>query len=231
MSNNDIDSSKSKGRLPLYVSIALITTLVICYFTIPSVEQFFNNAWTVLTSNDEKRIEEWVSGFGWLGPVVLILAMVAQMFLIVIPSVALMVVSVLAYGPIWGSLIILLSVFTASSVGYAIGSYFGEILVEKIIGSKTEKKIEGFIEDYGFWAVVVTRINPFLSNDAISFVGGILNMGYWRFIGATMLGITPLTIFIAIVGQNTDSLKNGLLWGSLVCLIAFGAYVYWDKKK
>ncbi|RFN59059.1 TVP38/TMEM64 family protein [Marixanthomonas ophiurae] len=231
MSNNDTDSSKSKGRLPLYVSIALVATLVICYFTIPSVEQFFTEAWNVLTSNDEKRIEEWVSGFGWLGPVVLVLAMVVQMFLIVIPSVALMVVSVLAYGPLWGSLIILLSVFTASSVGYAIGNYFGEILVEKIIGGKTEQKIEGFIEDYGFWAVVVTRINPFLSNDAISFVGGILNMGYWRFIGATMLGITPLTIFIAIVGQNTDSLKNGLLWGSLVCLVAFGVYVYWDKKK
>ncbi len=231
MSNNDTDSSKSKGRLPLYVSTALVATLVVCYFTIPSVEQFFTEAWNVLTSNDEKRIERWVSGFGWLGPVVLVLAMVVQMFLIVIPSVALMVVSVLAYGPIWGSLIILLSVFTASSVGYAIGNYFGEILVEKLIGSKTEKKIESFIEDYGFWAVVVTRVNPFLSNDAISFVGGILNMGYWRFIGATMLGITPLTVFIAIVGRNTDSLKYGLLWGSLVCLVVFGAYVYWDKKK
>jgi len=231
MSNNNTDSSKSKGRLPLYVSIALVATLVICYFTIPSVEHFFTEAWNVLTSNDEKRIEEWVSGFGWLGPVVLVLAMVAQMFLIVIPSVALMVVSVLAYGPIWGSLIILLSVFTASSVGYAIGNYFGDFIVEKILGEKTEQKIESFIDDYGFWAVVVTRINPFLSNDAISFVAGILNMGYWRFIGATMLGITPLTIFIAIVGQNTESLKSGLLWGSLVCLVIFGAYIYWDKKK
>ena len=231
MSKNNMDSSKSKGRLPLYISTALIGALVICYFTIPSVEQFFTEAWTVLTSNDEKRIEQWVSGFGWLGPVVLVLAMVVQMFLIIIPSVALMVVSVLAYGPIWGSIIILLSVFTASSVGYAIGNYFGDFIVEKIIGSKTEQKIEDFIDDYGFWAVVVTRINPFLSNDAISFVAGILNMGYWRFIGATMLGITPLTIFIAIVGQNTESLKSGLLWGSLVCLVIFGVYIYWDKKK
>jgi len=231
MSKNNMDSSKSKGRLPLYISTALIGALVICYFTIPSVEQFFTEAWTVLTSNDEKRIEQWVSAFGWLGPVVLILAMVVQMFLIIIPSIALMVVSVLAYGPIWGSVIILLSVFTASSVGYAIGNYFGDFIVEKIIGSKTEQKIEDFIDDYGFWAVVVTRINPFLSNDAISFVAGILNMGYWRFIGATMLGITPLTIFIAIVGQNTESLKSGLLWGSLVCLVIFGVYIYWDKKK
>ncbi len=87
------------------------------------------------------------------------------------------------------------------------------------------------MEDYGFWAVIVTRLNPFLSNDAISFVGGILKMGYWRFIFATIVGIAPLTLFIAVIGKSTDSLKNGLLWGSLVSLVIFGLYVYWDKCK
>ena len=231
MGKSNSNSSEVKGRLPLYISLAIISILIICFFTVPSVKQFFVEAWTVLTSNDEARIEQWVSGFGWFGPIILVLAMVAQMFLIIIPSVALMVVSVLAYGPIWGSLIIFLSVFVASSVGYAIGNYFGDFIVKKLIGGKTEKKIENFINDYGFWAVVVTRINPFLSNDAISFVAGILKMGYWRFIGATMLGIAPLTIFIAYIGQNTESLKTGLLWGSIVCLLIFVSYIYWDKNK
>jgi uncharacterized membrane protein YdjX (TVP38/TMEM64 family) len=166
-----------------------------------------------------------------MGPTILILAMVAQMFLIVIPSVALMVVSILAYGPIFGSLIIFAAIFTASSIGYFIGRYFGPVIVQKLIGHKNENKIEDFIEDYGFWAVIVTRINPFLSNDAISFVGGILKMGYWQFIGATLAGIAPLTIFIAIIGKSTDGLKTGLLWGSIVSLIIFVLYVVWDKKK
>ena len=122
-------TSVKKSKAPLIVSGIIIIGLVAAYFFIPGVRDFLTEAWTVLTSNDEERITNWVSDFGWMGPTMLILAMVAQMFLIVIPSVALMVVSVLAYGPIWGSLIILLSVFTASSVGYAIGSYFGEILI------------------------------------------------------------------------------------------------------
>ena len=91
--------------------------------------------------------------------------------------------------------------------------------------------MEDFIDDYGFWAVIVTRINPFLSNDAISFVGGLLQMGYWKFIGATMVGIAPLTIFIAVLGKSTDRLQTGLLWGSLISLVAFGIYVWWDKRK
>lgn len=232
MNSETIDTpSVKKSKLPLYISVLIIGALILSYFFIPGVKEFFNEAWDVLTSDDNERIKAWVDNFGWFGPVVLILAMTLQMFLLVIPTIALMVVSVLAYGPLWGSVIILISVFVASSVGYFIGRYFGPVIVEKLIGHKTERKIGEFIEDYGFWAVIVTRLNPFLSNDAISFVGGILKMGYWKFIGATLLGIGPLTLFIAIIGESTDQLKTGLLWGSIVSLILFFLYVFWDRKR
>lgn len=224
-------TSVKKSKAPLYISAAIIISIVAAYFFIPAVNSFLNEAWQVLTSDDENRIKQWVNQFGWVGPIVLILTMVLQMFLLVIPSIALMVVSILAYGPVWGSAIIFASIFTASSVGYFIGRYFGPIIVERLIGQKSEKKIGDFLEDYGFWAVIVTRINPLLSNDAISFVAGILKMGYWRFIAATLVGIAPLTIFIAILGKTTQGLKTGLIWGSIISLILFLAYVWWDKKK
>jgi len=232
MNSNKIETASVKqSKLPLYISALIILALVLSYFFIPGVQDFLNEAWQVLTSDDNERIKAWVDKFGWFGPVVLVLAMTLQMFLLVIPTIALMVVSVLAYGPVMGSVIIFIAVFVASSVGYFIGRYFGPVIVEKLIGHKTEKKISDFIEDYGFWAVIVTRLNPFLSNDAISFVAGILKMGYWKFIGATLLGIAPLTLFIAVIGNSTDQLKSGLLWGSVVSLILFGLYVFWDRRK
>ncbi|HDZ14405.1 hypothetical protein LCGC14_0673140 [marine sediment metagenome] len=221
---------ENKSRLPLYLSVSLFGVLVTTYFLIPEVERFFDQAWSVLTSDDEVRIQQWVSGFGWFGPVLLILAMIAQMFLLVIPSILLMVVTILAYGSIAGSLIVFGSVFAASSVGYFIGRYFGNSVVTGILGKKSQQKVEDFIDNYGFWAVFVTRINPFLSNDAISFVGGLLQMGYWKFIGATLIGIAPLTMYIAITGKSIESLKTGLFWGSLISLLVFGIYVWWDKK-
>lgn len=224
-------SNPSKTNWPAYLSISLLIGSIASYFLISDVQLFIDQAWEVLTSNDEQRTQAWIQNFGWFGPIVLILAMVVQMFLIIIPTILLMVVSILAYGPIWGSLIILIAVFAASSVGYIMGNYFGHSLVLKLLGQKTERKIESFIEDYGFWAVIVTRLNPFLSNDAISFVAGMLKMGYWKFIGATLIGILPLTILIAILGENTERLKSGLLWGSLVCLVLFGIYLFWDKRR
>ncbi len=225
------DKNVNQSKLPLYLSLGLVAAIVLAYFFIPSAQNFMDEAWSVLTSGDNSRIQQWFKDFGWIAPVLLILAMVAQMFLIVIPTIALMVVSILAYGPVWGSLIVFVAVFTASSVGYFIGRYFGPVIVEKIIGHKSEKKVADFLEDYGFWAVFITRLNPFLSNDAISFVGGILKMGYRKFISATLIGIAPLIIFIAILGKSIQGLKTGLLWGSIISLILFGGYVYWDKRK
>ena len=231
LKNSDsVSAQDSKSNLPVYLSAALVGGTVALYFLVPDAQAFMDEIWQVLTSNDEQRIKQWVSNFGWLGPIVLTLAMVAQMFLLVIPTILLMIVSILAYGPVWGSVIILCGVFMASSVGYFIGHYLSQTFVMRLLGKKTENNIEQFIELYGFWAVIVTRLNPFLSNDAISFVGGIVKMSYWRFISATMVGILPLTIFIAILGEDINTLKSGLFWGSLVSLVIFIGYVFWNKK-
>ncbi|MGM1054364.1 MAG: TVP38/TMEM64 family protein [Bacteroidota bacterium] len=231
MDKHSKSSSVKQSKAPLIISVIIIIGLILAYFFIPNVQHFLNEAWNVLSSNDEDRIKIWVDQFGWMGPLVIILAMTLQMFLLVLPSLALMVVSILAYGPIWGSLIVLVAIFTASTVGYAIGRFLGTVIVKKLIGNKTEKKIGDFLEDYGFWAVIITRLNPILSNDAISFVAGVLKMSYWRFIGATMVGISPLILFIAVLGETTDSLKTGLLWGSVISLILFLGYIWWDKSR
>ncbi|MUH36871.1 TVP38/TMEM64 family protein [Zobellia amurskyensis] len=230
MADTDTTNTKKKSKWPVYLSLIALGLLVASYFTVPSIESFFNEAWQVLTSGNQKEVENWVAQFGAWGPIILIVAMIAQMFMVIVPSIMLMVASILAYGPVWGSVIILVAVFLASSVGYTIGKFLGQDRVQRIIGKGTEKKVTDFLENYGFWAVIITRLNPFLSNDAISFVGGILRMGYWKFIGATLIGIAPLTLFIAILGKSTNSMRTGLLWGSLISLAIFLGYVWYDKK-
>lgn len=223
-------TSVKKSKAPLYLSLGIIVAVIFCYFFIPQVKEFLSTGWDVLASGNKKRTQQWVSQFGWFGPLVIILTMIVQMFLIVIPTPVLMVVAIVAYGPVWGSLILFTSIYLASSFGYFIGRYFGPVIVEKLIGYKSEKKISAFIEEYGFWTVIVIRISPFLSNDAISFVGGVLKMGYWKFIGATMIGISPLIVFIAYLGGDYERLKTGLVWTSIVSLILFITFVWWDKK-
>lgn len=85
------------------------------------------------------------------------------------------------------------------------------------------------IEDYGFWSIGAVRVNPLFSGDAVSFIAGVLKMNYWKFIGATMAGAAPLIGFIAWIGSSSGRLLNGLIWASVIGLLSFAGYVWWDK--
>ncbi|WPP48854.1 TVP38/TMEM64 family protein [Catalinimonas niigatensis] len=231
---NKLQKREEERKQSIWVFVfsgAILLTLVLSYFLIPSVQDFMSNAYEVLTSDDEQRIKDWVNGFGFWGPLIIVAAMVAQMFLIVIPSPLLMIVSTLAYGPWWGSVISYIAVAVASTIAYFIGYHASNAFVDKIIGHKSAEKVDHYIQKYGVWAVVLFRVSPFLSNDAISFVAGLGNMRYVKFILATTAGIIPLIAMIAFLGRNTDRLQTGMLWISGVTIVAFIIYFLVKRNK
>jgi len=224
------NSGGRKGRVPLYLSAMFILAVIAITILSPAAQNFFGDAWEVLSSGDQNRIRGWVTDFGPYGPLVIIAAMIVQMFLLVIPSVLLMLVAILAYGPVWGSLLALLAVAMASTAGYALGRILGENALSRLIGESTGKKLSSYLEDYGFWAVFITRLNPFLSNDAVSLIGGFLRMGYPKFIGATLLGISPLILVIAVLNESSGPWKTVLLWCSLTGFLLLGLYIWRDRR-
>lgn len=227
-SHQSTDSTK-ESKWPLFLTGIIIGGLIISYFIFPEFKQSLKEGWDVLLSGDKGKISDWVNQFGFWGPFFIVLAMVAQMFLVVVNVVLLMLVAILAYGPVWGSVIAVVAVLVASTVGYIIGKSVGEAGVKKLIGNKTQQKVSDFMDRYGLWAIIIARISPFLSNDAVSFVAGFATMRYWQFILATFAGIVPLTVLLAWLGENNDRLKSGLIWVSAVSLALFIGYVLYDK--
>lgn len=224
--------STRQSRLPFYISLAIVISFIILYFTIPEIKSFFDEAYNVLTSEDEKRISDWVEKLGIWGPLLIIFGMIVQMFLIIVPSPLLMMVSVLAYGKIWGVLLSVTAVLVASSIGYLLGGYLGEVSVDKVIGEDKKQKLESLVKRFGLWTIILFRLIPFLSNDAISFVGGLVGMKYRKFIFATAVGIVPLAILIAYFGENNARLKSGLIWlGALGVVFFIGFYLYQRRQK
>lgn len=221
---------KLKSRFPLLISAIIVVLGLSIYVFNTEAQVWINKAIGVLISNDKESIKSWVTTFGWFGPILLVLAMIGQMFLVVIPTTLLLVVCILAYGPVWGSAIALLAIYAASSAGYFIGRAFGSVTVEKILGSKARTKSTIFLEKYGFWAIFITRLNPFLSNDVVSIVGGMIKMDYWKFIAASLAGIAPLILCIAIFGESTKGLTT-LLAGSGLLLVIFCTYEFFLKKR
>ncbi|TDE17154.1 TVP38/TMEM64 family protein [Dyadobacter psychrotolerans] len=221
---------KSKGNNSLlWISLALLGGLVASYFIFPAFKGGINEAFGVITSEDPARIKIWVKRFGALGPIVLILAMTAQMFLLIIPNLLLFIIAIICYGPIWGSLICLTGVFASSSLGFMIGRKLGPGAIDRFVSEKAQKKISVFVKRYGAKAIAIARLSS-LASDALGFVAGILEMQYKKFIIATMSGVLPVIILIAIFGKS-GKIERGLLLIAGISLIVLGVYIFLDRKK
>ena len=223
-SDLSIQQQRFIKHLPLMITGTLLLTGFVVYQTTPAFSQFLRDAWTILTSNDRPRITAWVNQFGFWGPVILVAAMIVQIFLVVIPSWGLMVVAVLAYGPVWGAVLSLCATVIAAMVAYVAGKYVGDVVIRSFVGDATEEKVERWINRNGFWAVTLARVSPFISGDAVSLISGLTRLPFLYFITATVLGVTPLVLAVAYLSRDTDTLKQGFIWltaGSIILLTAY----------
>ena len=209
----------------------ILAGLIIFYFAHQPFQQFINETWNILWSEDKDRISAHFESFGFWGPIAIIIVMILQIFLVIFPSWLPMIVAVLAYGFWGGALISITGVYCASSIAFYMGKWLGEDHLEKIMGKSKNKQVEYWVSEYGFWTIAIFRISPFLSNDAISIIAGMLSMKYRKFIFATLTGITPLAFAIAYFAQDIDKLKNGLYWIGGAGILIYGIYVLIDYRK
>ncbi len=210
-----------------YIGLAVV--LVSSYFLIPAFQEQVNIAFEVLTGEDDDRIQKWVETFGFFGPVVIIVAMMLQMFLFVVPNILLMMIAIVSYGPVWGGIISFVGVFASSTLGYFVGSKLSRVTLAKFVSIKNQEKIADFIRDYGVGSIITTRLCSF-SNDSLSIVAGVLKMQYKKYIAATMLGISPLIVLLAIFGNN-EKIEIALIWVTIGSLAMLVFYILFDKRR
>lgn len=211
------------------VSVLLVCCLLGFYFFVPSFRGTITDAFEMLTSGNEAAIKEWVSEFGVWGPLIIIVAMVASMFLFVVPNLLLLIISSLSYGPLWGSVISLIAIFVSSSIAYWIGYSIGPVVLRRLLKDETRLKLMQLVMDYGVGAIILFRLSPVLSNEAISFIPALLKMRYKRFILATLIGSVPVVGILAFTaGQG--NFKPVLIWLSVISIVGYLIYLFIDIR-
>ncbi|HET6384501.1 MAG TPA: DedA family protein [Armatimonadota bacterium] len=126
-----------------------------------------------------------------------------------------------------------------SSIAYAIGYYGGKPLVERfgkyiLVTPHRLNTAHGWIERYGSGAIIIGRM-VFAVRALISFPVGILQMGYRRFLGFTLVGCTLWNLFAMFLGFRFGDRVEGILHRmslgmfALVALVVLvtGGYYFW----
>lgn len=205
--------------------------LVLAYFFIPSFQAFTDEAWGIIWNEDHEEIQEYFKKFGLWGPLAIVIFIVLQMFLLVFPTWIPIIVAVLAYGFWPGVLINLIGIGISSFIGYRIGDKLEDKVFRGFMSHQKMEKMRFWIHHYGFWTVVLFRISPFLSTDSISFLAGIFEMDFKRFITATYAGMVPLTIAVGYFASDFERLEDGLFWIGGAGIVLYGVYVYLDYSR
>ena len=168
------------------------------------------------------------------GPLGLILAMVLQSLISPIPSELLLSIAGAAYieffGLYEGFIIAFIASFIGSIIGamicYYIGLYFQSWL-ESRVSLKELDTFSQFIENYGIWAIVITRLTPFIPFDAISYVAGFVKLKNRDFIIGTIVGLVPRISFYLLIGSEVvnlaeEDLTLGLTVFVIILISLFG---------
>ena len=116
------------------------------------------------------------------------------------------------------------SAMVGSALCFFLARGLGRDVVEKFAGKGALASVEDFFKKYGTKTILVCRLLPFVSFDAVSYFAGLTPMKFIPFFIATGLGQTPATIVYSYVGGMLTGGARIMMTG-LLCLFAISILV------
>lgn len=226
---------RSLPILPVLLALLLLLGLLFgAYFLIPDfqqqVQQQVNRLYMIATGN-QQAIQSWVASLGWLGPLGIIGLMIAQALIAVVPMTLVMLVSVLAFGPVLGGILGWVGAIIAAMVVYSIARALGPVVVDRFVSEKVRLKIERPVQRYGPWAVVALRLSFLVPTDSVNFVAGLVRMHPLKFLLATSAGAAPVALVVAWLGADFSRIGPFLLVASVLALTALVGWIIYDQSR
>ena len=208
------------GRL---LTIVLILAAALLYFCVPAVKEWVNTVTAVLGSAHVDAVIEYIRSFGAYAVAVSFLLMVFSSILAPLPAFLITVSNAAIFGWWQGAILSWSSAMVGAALCFLIARALGRDVVEKFAGKGTLASVEGYFEKYGSKTILVCRLLPFVSFDAVSYFAGLTPIKFWPFFIATGLGQLPATIVYSYVG---GMLSGGARWLVTGLLCLFGLAIF-----
>lgn len=202
--------------LILIIAILLIATI----YMIPIMKE-------IKTPEGQAQFKEKITNSGITGVLILFGLELAQVVLAILPGEPIEILAGVCFGPIWGTIFLMVSVFIVTCLIYFLVKKFGRDFiyeffpkekVDKLENSKLlrdEKKIE--------LVMIILFLIPGTPKDLLVYIGALLPMKSSRFIAISTLLRFPSIISSTILGDNilAGKWKVGILAYAITFLITF----------
>lgn len=216
--------SSTRGKHLKWYVLGAIVLAVAAYFAIPAVKAYIDNIAGVLASADVSRVVEFIRSYGAYAMAISFLLMVFQSLIAPLPAFLITFANAAVFGWWQGALLSWSSAMVGAILCFLLARALGRDTVEKLAGKGVLKGVEAYFNKYGSKTILVCRLLPFVSFDAVSYFAGLTSIGFWSFVVATGIGQLPATIVYSYVGgMLTGGVKYFVT--ALLCIFALSAVV------
>lgn len=210
----------NKKKFPLkWIVIGALIVLILIYFFVPSVNEVINKFISTLSSGNLEKIKELIRSYGTYAMLVSFFLMVLSSVIAPLPAFFLTLSNAAIFGWWQGAILSWVSAMAGAILCFYIARALGRDTVEKYAGKGALASVEGYFEKYGSRTILICRLLPFVSFDAVSYFAGLTPIKFIPFLIATGLGQLPATLVYSYVGGMLTGGAKYLMIG-LLCLFA-----------
>lgn len=182
---------------------------------------------------DTARIGEIVARMGIAGPLVIVGLVALAIIVSPIPSGPIAVAAGALYGTMWGGVLVVAGAQIGAMAAFCATRYLGYDALRRS-NSPVLRFVTAPHSQYALMGIVlVSRLIPFISFDAISYAAGVTSLTFWRFAVATLAGVVPVCFGLAamgsgMIGASTNWVPVILVTGTITLL---PPVVYWVWRR
>ena len=215
---------KKKPNMTRLVILLIAAVLLIIYLSVPSVNAFITNAAAVLGSANVDAVIEYIRSFGGYAMAFSFCLMVFSSIIAPLPAFMITLSNAAIFGWWQGAILSWSSAMVGAALCFFVARGLGRDVVEKFAGKGALAGVEGYFEKYGTKTILVCRLLPFVSFDAVSYFAGLTPLKFIPFFIATGIGQTPATIVYSYVGGMLTGGARYLMTG-LLCLFSISILI------
>jgi len=200
------------------LGLVVLAVFGLAYLLSEGFRSEVDRAVAILGRGDVAGLRDYILSFGAWAPVASALLMILQALVAPLPAFVLTFANGLAFGTFWGGTLSLASASLAAAASFWIARLLGRGPVEALVGRAHLGAADRWFSRWGAYAILVARLVPVVSFDVVSYAAGLTRVGFWRFMLATTVGMTPATFIYAYLGGQAPHYVQ-------VLLVAFGVVI------
>ncbi|QCX32426.1 TVP38/TMEM64 family protein [Caloramator sp. E03] len=207
-----VDGKKSiKKLITLSIFLLLIIALVV-----------------YLRLYDIKNVEKIVESYGKFAPFIFLILCIIRP-IILLPIGLFSVLGGILFGTVKGTAYTVAGSTIGSIIAYYMARYWGREWVEGLLKGKL-KKLDNKCKEKGFTITFLMRVIPILPCDVVSYICGLSDIGIFKYIAGTILGIIPGTFIYSNFGSSLHNIYSWQFVFSIIFLILLSVIPIVIKK-